>query len=128
MLNERVNKVVEELSEEQSRSQAILKELNECRDKIIALQVDHQKTLSDMEEVPTVFLFWNLKNELISSLFIQLSLADQQEIALLKETIAKLNVTKEDISSQLIAAEEKLASQQQTITTFGDVGLFLTFK
>lgn len=50
-MNERVNKVIRELSEERSRSQGILRELKESRDKLHDLQVDHQKIISDLEEV-----------------------------------------------------------------------------
>ena len=50
-MNERVNKVIRELSEERSRSQEILRELKESRDKMRDLQADHQKIISDLKKV-----------------------------------------------------------------------------
>lgn len=49
-MNERVNKVIRELSEERSRSQEILRELRESRDKMRDLQADHQKIISDLKK------------------------------------------------------------------------------
>jgi len=39
----------------------------------------------------------------------------------LKQKIEKLDATKDDLSSRLIAADTKLASQHQTITNLEDV-------